>query len=1101
MAIRVVLVFFAVLVVVGMGIFAVLLTGPTEIGLVREQVIQTLQDGLGEGYRVQAGSSVIDLDPLVGGLVIRVQDIVITGHDDTVVARIPATTFAINPAKLLTLRLEVNAVELTGAELNFVRMADGTVKLGTGGGRVDAVSQPTPQPSFVSGRDGGFPDLIGPLQILDRGMEPPIYAAVRAGFSSLGLVDSTISVWDAASGQQRRFANSQLDISVDPDTSKLAVNFATLGYGGRWTASLERTLGAAASGHRMTAVFSQLTIADLLPGFSGDGPVSADIPLYGRATIDFDEHGDIQEANARLDFGAGVIRIAKGRETLLLDEATVRLRWDIPNRALIVDRSNFFFGETRGSIAGRIESVGDAANRIYRYNFISPGAVLKPRDTDLPPLIARRITFSGTYDPHARQLNIDDASIITDDGSVAAVGSLGFEGETPSLVLAASLSPMSIDTLKRIWVPLIEPGSRRYAIKNVLAGNIVSATFEASVPAGVLWRRELPKLSAGQMSLHARFENATIRTLGELPPITGASGNVVLSGSTLGIDLEGGSIETDSGVVTLDGGAFAIPDTSQRPGNGIVELQISGSAQALAEIADRKPLSALSKRNIAPSDLSGEVTASISLRVPLRPDVTDADVEWKIALEGRGLTSKVPVEGRNVSDADISIGVTPGEVTVYGRARIDGVEADVSMVLSSLSSKTAAPGARLVRLILDDEARRKLGVGLENMLSGSITALISDGDDGGQHFDLDLERARMTIPGVGWTKGIGVPARMTFDITPTEGGYAITNLVFQGDGFGFHGTAMLDESHALAWADIANLVLREGDEVAVKIARSANGFAINARGKSINLQGLLRQVRDRYDKTGGFPDLALDAEIDRVVGFNEEVISNAQLRLVSVGGETQKLSFAGNLAGAPISLDYATGSGGTSVNGGTTDTGRLMRFTDLYRNMQGGVAILRGAGGPNEPMVGAFEVTSFDVMNEPAMERMVAGQANASRGGGFNPRSVSFQLLVAEFIRDKRTITVHNALLRGAEIGATFSARYDVATTNVVATGTYLPAYAVNNLFGQIPILGLALGGGFREGLIGVTFKVEGPIAEPSLYFNPLSAVAPGIFRKIFEFQ
>ncbi|MHA1157690.1 MAG: hypothetical protein ACTSP2_02930, partial [Alphaproteobacteria bacterium] len=52
MAIRVVLVFFAVLVVVGMGIFAVLLTGPTEIGLVREQVIQTLRDGLGEGYRV-----------------------------------------------------------------------------------------------------------------------------------------------------------------------------------------------------------------------------------------------------------------------------------------------------------------------------------------------------------------------------------------------------------------------------------------------------------------------------------------------------------------------------------------------------------------------------------------------------------------------------------------------------------------------------------------------------------------------------------------------------------------------------------------------------------------------------------------------------------------------------------------------------------------------------------------------------------------------------------------------------------------------------------------------------------------------------------------
>ena len=35
---------------------------------------------------------------------------------------------------------------------------------------------------------------------------------------------------------------------------------------------------------------------------------------------------------------------------------------------------------------------------------------------------------------------------------------------------------------------------------------------------------------------------------------------------------------------------------------------------------------------------------------------------------------------------------------------------------------------------------------------------------------------------------------------------------------------------------------------------------------------------------------------------------------------------------------------------------------------------------------------------------------------------------------------------------------------------------------------------------IGVTFKVEGPIASPSLTVNPLSMITPGIFRKIFEF-
>ena len=46
-----------------------------------------------------------------------------------------------------------------------------------------------------------------------------------------------------------------------------------------------------------------------------------------------------------------------------------------------------------------------------------------------------------------------------------------------------------------------------------------------------------------------------------------------------------------------------------------------------------------------------------------------------------------------------------------------------------------------------------------------------------------------------------------------------------------------------------------------------------------------------------------------------------------------------------------------------------------------------------------------------------------------------------------------------------------------------------------------ALGGGTSGGLIGVTFKIEGTTEEPRLFINPLSAVAPGIFRKIFEFQ
>ena len=52
-----------------------------------------------------------------------------------------------------------------------------------------------------------------------------------------------------------------------------------------------------------------------------------------------------------------------------------------------------------------------------------------------------------------------------------------------------------------------------------------------------------------------------------------------------------------------------------------------------------------------------------------------------------------------------------------------------------------------------------------------------------------------------------------------------------------------------------------------------------------------------------------------------------------------------------------------------------------------------------------------------------------------------------------------------------------------------------------MPIIGRILGGGANEGLIGVTFQVAGSLEKPVLRVNPMSVVAPGFLRKLFEFR
>ena len=90
--------------------------------------------------------------------------------------------------------------------------------------------------------------------------------------------------------------------------------------------------------------------------------------------------------------------------------------------------------------------------------------------------------------------------------------------------------------------------------------------------------------------------------------------------------------------------------------------------------------------------------------------------------------------------------------------------------------------------------------------------------------------------------------------------------------------------------------------------------------------------------------------------------------------------------------------------------------------------------------------------------------------------------------------------MKGPVVGATADGYIDYLKVDVRMRGTFVPFYGLNNMFGQIPLFGIFLGGGNNEGLLGLTFEVAGPPGGPTLRVNPISAVAPGLLRKFFEF-
>jgi hypothetical protein len=330
-------------------------------------------------------------------------------------------------------------------------------------------------------------------------------------------------------------------------------------------------------------------------------------------------------------------------------------------------------------------------------------------------------------------------------------------------------------------------------------------------------------------------------------------------------------------------------------------------------------------------------------------------------------------------------------------------------------------------------------------------------------------------------------------------------MVATGEGFGFRGSAVLDSKFGLVSADLDNLALRKGDQISVDLSRKGNGYSIVARGSSFDVRGLIAQYKaSATGPSEDADDLTVDAKVKTLIGFNQATLSDASVGVQSRGGTVGKATLEGVLDSGGISLSYADSGDQAELRVNSGDAGSVFRFIDIYNRIAGGRLTMTGRrAGANAPFSGIFDVLNFRIVGEPSMARLVSatnGTGPQATRTGVDPNNVAFDRMRLDYTKRGSIVVIDDAILRGASVGATFNGTLDLAKQTVSLAGTYLPAYAFNNLFGKLPIIGLALGGGSNGGLIGVTFKVAGRLDAPSLMINPLSAITPGIFRKIFEF-
>jgi hypothetical protein len=151
------------------------------------------------------------------------------------------------------------------------------------------------------------------------------------------------------------------------------------------------------------------------------------------------------------------------------------------------------------------------------------------------------------------------------------------------------------------------------------------------------------------------------------------------------------------------------------------------------------------------------------------------------------------------------------------------------------------------------------------------------------------------------------------------------------------------------------------------------------------------------------------------------------------------------------------------------------------------------------PLSGTAQIEEFRIRGSVGLGKLLQamtlyGLVDVLRGPG-----IGFAKLVAPFRKDARSVTLDNARAFSSSLGLTAKGRVDLAAERMDIEGTIVPAYFFNSLLGNIPLLGKLFSPETGGGLFAARYSLRGPIEDPSVFVNPLSALTPGFLRQIFE--
>ncbi|GAB4373044.1 MAG: AsmA-like C-terminal domain-containing protein [Kiloniellaceae bacterium] len=1031
------------------------------------------------------------------GLVMHAADVTVRDPDGRLIAALPEVAFELSSSAILDGTLAPNQIEVIAPRIRLLRDKDGRISFGSDA-TAPAVQGPAEAvaPATADGAQGE--DLVLGRMVREL-LTEKVPGNPLSYLDEVRIRDGQVFVRDEKLGLS--WAAPAAEISLRRDIAGLAgdVNLGFAGRGDPATLDIAFLFDKSDGVVDLAAGFSDISLAKLATAFPVLAPVGGlTSRISGSVYTSLSLAGEVGHTGFDLQGFAGSLAIpGVEMEPVPVRELTMRGRYDSTESRFDLDAAHIALGTAE-----------------------APGPLFD---------------IAGVFDHDP----------LTRGWQIAA---------------EATLQEVQIAQLPAYWPASVAPDARPWVVENVTRGLVDKATaaLKVTVPDGDFAAAEIDEF--GGTLQYRDLEVHYLRPLQPVQALAGtatfdldALRFAVASGRLDGLAI-------GQSTVAITGFSAAAPEKGIYERLDIATQVVGPVYDALA-IIDHQRLGLLSKVGFSAAGSEGTVSAELGFQFPLAKNLDFEDITLQVAAAVKDGTLKNVFQGQDMTAAQLAVELDEGGLQLAGPMSLGGVPLTVRWQESFADAPKyrSVMEAEIPRI--DDAERARFGLDIGEAVQGPMKASVSmvqlPSGLATLRVSTDLAQTTVSLPEIHWRKEVGTEGSLSLTIElDGEGPLAYRDIVMQAGDLALRGSAtpgaggeglgeIALEHVSFGRSSLQNVAVSLGEAgTVVSIGQGtldAEPF-LSGDEEADEAAGTVAETaagRDGPPAPRSFEPLQVRAPDLRMLYFGEEQRLeqvNLELRRGRAGWETIRLSgsipqqywsprreaAALKQTVSPVSADAAavqpvaaeltrrylqlsfapdaTGSG-QRLLAQSDDLGALLRATNITDTVVGGRIQVTGHSdgpSPSHPIHAKVEARDFVMVNAPAMAKLLTvasftGVLDLLRGEG-----IPFQGMDGEFVLDDGVATTDLMRIYGASLGFTAKGKIDFDGDAIDLTGVVVPAYSINNFLSKIPLLGTIMTGGEGEGLFAVVYNVRGPVDDPAVSVNPLSALTPGFLRNIF---